>query len=588
MKNKLSNIQIIKKVLNLLKQSSWTVKYYSLFMLWIVMSFIYVLEPFFFLRIINEIEEFYKSWSFEYKELITYILFWSSFIIFSVISGFFYRYYIVDKSILNYYSYIFKKYSKKLIYIKYEDFLSNKSWEIYSIFNKWFKDSFNLLFLLFLDVVRSISWVIIIIFLLLYINTLMTLITISMIPFLIYLWYFFNKKTVKLQLESNDIEDRNYWILADSITNTSLVKNLNIEKDISNILDINVDNALKRQFPISKRWSISDVSTQFLVMIARALILITWIYLISIWELSLSLLFFYFSFIWQIYFPISFIFSKLRNIQEQITSIWKFFHVLDDLEKEDLDKWINIEKVYWEIKFRNVGFQYNKWKEIFKNLNFEISPWEKIAFVGNTWAGKSTIVNLIFRLWDINSWEILLDWLNISHINKKSLRKHTWLVAQDNSLFNISIKENLMFAKKDATKEEIYEALKKAEANFVFKLEKWIDTVIWERWLKLSGGERQRLSIARLFLKNPEILVLDEATSALDNKTEKYIHKAIEKIMKWRTSIIIAHRLSTIQNADKIFMMEDWKIVESWNYNELMNKKWKFYELANPDKLLIN
>jgi ABC-type multidrug transport system fused ATPase/permease subunit len=112
--------------------------------------------------------------------------------------------------------------------------------------------------------------------------------------------------------------------------------------------------------------------------------------------------------------------------------------------------------------------------------------------------------------------------------------------------------------------------------------------VIWERWLKLSGWEKQRLAIARLFLKNPKILVLDEATSALDNKTEKLVQKALDKLMKWRTSIVIAHRLSTIQNSDKIFMLEDWKIVESWNYNELMNNKSKFYSLANPEHLIIN
>ena len=138
------------------------------------------------------------------------------------------------------------------------------------------------------------------------------------------------------------------------------------------------------------------------------------------------------------------------------------------------------------------------------------------------------------------------------------------------------------------TKKDIEKALKNAEAHFVFDLKDWINTIVWEKWLKLSWWEKQRLSIARLFLKNPKILVLDEATSALDNKTERLVQKALDKLTKWRTSIVIAHRLSTIQNADKIFVLENWKIVEIGNYKELMGKKAKFYNLANPEHLILN
>jgi len=145
-------------------------------------------------------------------------------------------------------------------------------------------------------------------------------------------------------------------------------------------------------------------------------------------------------------------------------------------------------------------------------------------------------------------------------------------VSQDNSLFNLSIEENLRFANPKATKKDVKQALKKAEAHFVFELPEGIKTVIGERGLKLSGGEKQRISIARLFLKNPEILILDEATSALDNTTEKLIQRSLEKLMKGKTSIIIAHRLSTIQHADCIYVLENGQIVESGNYEELMKK----------------
>lgn len=146
----------------------------------------------------------------------------------------------------------------------------------------------------------------------------------------------------------------------------------------------------------------------------------------------------------------------------------------------------------------------------------------------------------------------------------------------------------MLYAKKDASEKEIFEALEKAEAHFVKKMKDWLDTVIWERWMKLSWWEKQRIAIARLFLKNPEILILDEATSALDNKTEKLVQKALEKLMKGKTSIVIAHRLSTIQNADKIFFLENWEIKESGTYEELIVKNGKFAELANPKNLIIN
>ncbi len=182
----------------------------------------------------------------------------------------------------------------------------------------------------------------------------------------------------------------------------------------------------------------------------------------------------------------------------------------------------------------------------------------------------------------------MLDGQDISTLKKADLRSYIGMVTQDNSLFNLTIRENLMFAKPDATDDELKIALQKASADFVWKLEKGIETMIGERGLKLSGGEKQRLSIARLFLQNPEILVLDEATSALDNKTEKNIQKSLDALMKGKTAIIIAHRLSTIKNVDKIFMIEHGKIIESGTYDELVARGGKFAELANPDRLVIS
>lgn len=197
-------------------------------------------------------------------------------------------------------------------------------------------------------------------------------------------------------------------------------------------------------------------------MLSRFIVLWYWIFLLSKWEINFATLFLFFSFIWYIYFPLSFIFSKLRNIQEQLTSVRNFYsefwHIEADTDENSLNE---INNVKWKIEFRDVTFWYSDDRKILKKINFTINPWEKIAFVWNTWAWKSTIVNLLFRFWDIKSWEILIDWVNINHIKKQSLRKHIWLVAQDNSLFNISIKDNLLFANDKASHDDIKNALKK-------------------------------------------------------------------------------------------------------------------------------
>jgi ABC-type multidrug transport system fused ATPase/permease subunit len=364
---------------------------------------------------------------------------------------------------------------------------------------------------------------------------------------------------------------------------------MTLENSFLKGLNEKVDDLFMRQIQVDKWWSISFIYSASATMFVRILVLGFWVFFILDWSLSFSQLFLFFSYIWFIYTPLAQIFDRLRTMQEQLVYIEKFYKEFDTMEQEKEDKkWKKVKKIQGNIEFKEVDFSYKEWRKILHTLSFEIKKWQKVAFVWDTGAGKSTIIHLILRFWEINKWKILLDTIDIREMNKKSLRSHIGVVSQDNSLFNLSIKENLLFAKSDATKEELHEALRKAQCEFVFDFKDWLDTIIGERGLKLSGWEKQRLSIARLFLKDPEILILDEATSALDNKTEKMVQKALDALMKGRTSIIIAHRLSTIQDADIVFVLEKWKLVESGKYEELIEKKWKLYTLANPDKLMIN
>lgn len=248
--------------------------------------------------------------------------------------------------------------------------------------------------------------------------------------------------------------------------------------------------------------------------------------------------------------------------------------VLSVLETENpiRDKENAIQKDTFKsgISINNISFSYEDY-DVLKNFNIQVPKGKTIALVGQSGSGKSTIANLVTRFYDIERGEILIDGTNIKEISKESLRNLMGMVTQDAILFNETIKNNILIAKEDATDKEIIDALKIANAwEFVSELPKGIETNIGDSGNKLSGGQKQRLSIARAVLKNPPIMILDEATSALDTESEKLVQKALENMMKNRTSIVIAHRLSTIQNADNIIVMQRGEIVEQGKHNELL------------------
>nr|MDD3719956.1 ABC transporter ATP-binding protein [Candidatus Gracilibacteria bacterium] len=580
--------QTIKKLFVNFKKIIGAKMYYSIFAFGLFTSIVSLSEPFVFAKLLNYLEGVLKGNTFSFNELSVFIIFWILLIISTLVTSYIYRYYFVDLNILKFLSETQKKYSHILINMSYNEYLGKKQGEIYRKFDKGTSDQFSILFFVLQEIIKTLSGIFIIIILLFILNWKMAFATVSMLPIMFFMGFYFNKKTVLLQKENNDKGNELMGYLGDNLTNLALVKILSLENSVKKHFQKGYDKLMKDQYGISKRWSIADIYIGVLVMTARLITLLLGAYMVSKGTLSLGYLFLYFSFIGWVYFPLGGMFGRLRDIQKQIVSIQTFYDDFDnlELEKDEFGK-EDLKKVAGDIEFKNVHFSYNKDREILKNINFTIKDGEKIAFVGDTGAGKSTMVNLLFRLWDIERGEILIDGKNIKNINKKSLRCHIGIVMQDNTLFNTSIKANLEIAREKAKNEDIIDALKKAKADFVFCLKDGIDTVIGERGLKLSGGEKQRLSIARLFLKDPEILILDEATSALDNKTEKEIQKSLDNLMKGRTTIIIAHRLTTIKKVDRIFVLENGKIIETGNYDELIKSKGKFFELANPDKIIM-
>ena len=258
----------------------------------------------------------------------------------------------------------------------------------------------------------------------------------------------------------------------------------------------------------------------------------------------------------------------------------RIFEIMDTkqtiCDKQDA---IEVDDIKGEVNFKNVTFGYDEVK-VLKDVSCDVKAGETIALVGPTGAGKSTIVNLISRFYDIDSGELLIDGKNIKDIKLESLRTKMAVMTQDNYIFSGTIRENIMYGKLDATEEEMIAAAKAVHAHdFICKLEKGYDTPLTARGGELSNGQRQLLAFARTMLSNPRILILDEATSSIDTKTELLVQDGIASMLKGRTSFVIAHRLSTIQNADRIFVVDKQGILESGTPAELMAKKGEYYKL---------
>ncbi|WP_036730213.1 ABC transporter ATP-binding protein [Peptoniphilus mikwangii] len=278
-----------------------------------------------------------------------------------------------------------------------------------------------------------------------------------------------------------------------------------------------------------------------------------------------------------------------EQFQKGMTGIERFYEIMDTKsEIEDSENAIELKDVKGKIEFRDVTFKYEKDTEnVLENFNLNINPGDNIAIVGPSGAGKTTICNLIPRFYDVSYGEILVDGANIKNVTLKSLRNNIGIVQQDVYLFSGTVMDNIRYGNPSATDDEVLRASELAGAReFIEQLPEKFDSYVGERGVKLSGGQKQRISIARVFLKNPPILILDEATSALDNKSEQIVQESLEKLTKGRTTLTIAHRLTTVQNADEILVMRDRKIIERGTHDELMKNQGYYFDLYTKGGLL--
>lgn len=267
------------------------------------------------------------------------------------------------------------------------------------------------------------------------------------------------------------------------------------------------------------------------------------------------------------------------QIQTAVAGAERVFEVMDEpLEDKSGEK--NMDDLKGIIRFKNVNFSYTKEKQVLYDFNLEVKAGQKVALVGSTGSGKTTVVNLLMRFYDVDSGEIQIDDVNIKDIDCDSLRRNTAIVLQDTVLFADSIENNLRYSNSSATDEQMYMAARMSNCDsMIRKMPQGYDTQLMSEGENISQGQRQLLSIARAFLAQPKILILDEATSSVDTRTEKHIQDAMVKLMKDRTSLIIAHRLSTIQDADLIVVMDEGRIAETGSHANLLAKKGKYYQL---------
>ena len=415
------------------------------------------------------------------------------------------------------------------------------------------------------------------------INVYVTLVVLLVTPLAMLVAGLIAKNTYKHFKSQSERRARMTGIVDEMIAGLGTVKNFNMEKEIENEFKES-DEALRvasqNAIFIS---AIAFPATRFVNSLVYAGVAISGALLAITGKMSVGQLTSVLSYATQYTKPFNEISGVVTELQNSFACAARVFALIDEEEiLPDRDVNNKIENVDGNVEISHVYFSYDKSKKLIEDLNLDVKAGQRIAIVGPTGSGKSTIINLLMRFYDIDSGSIKIEGKNINDITRKSIRENFGMVLQETWLKNASIRDNIAFGKPDATFEEIEAAAKEAYADsFIKRLPDVYDTIVTEGGENLSAGQRQLLCIARIMLVLPPMLILDEATSSIDTMTEARISKAFDKMMTGRTSFVVAHRLSTIKNADVILVLKDGHIIEQGNHNELMEMKGFYYELNN-------
>ena len=414
-------------------------------------------------------------------------------------------------------------------------------------------------------------------------------VTLVTILLYIYLTYIITQWRLKFRRRMNEADNMVSSKLVDSLLNYETVKYFNNE----NYEFDRLDNSLKdyEGAAVENEFSLSYLNiTQTVVIITGITLMLSMsVFDIKAGAISIGGFVVINAYMFQLYQPLNFFGSVYRNIRQSLTDMENLFSLWSEKPYETNQNANLLQSTEASIRFENVSFDYDVRRTIIQNISFEVPDGKKVAIVGPTGAGKSTISRLLFKFYNPKSGSIYVNNQNIKEISQQSLRKIIGVVPQDTVLFNETIYYNISYGNPEAAEQEIYEAAKNADIHeFIKTLPDGYNTLVGERGLKLSGGEKQRVAIARAILKKPSIFFFDEATSALDTTTEKEIQKNLEMISNNKTTLVIAHRLSTAADADNIIVLDKGKIIEQGRHEELLKLNGKYSEMWNKQKNIIS
>ncbi|MCK6221082.1 ABC transporter ATP-binding protein/permease [Staphylococcus capitis] len=416
----------------------------------------------------------------------------------------------------------------------------------------------------------------------------LTIAAIFIFPFYILTVYFFFGRLRQLTRVRSQALAEVQGFLHERVQGMSVIKSFAIEDNEAQNFDHRNSHFLKRAFQHTRWNAYSFAAINTVTDLGPIIVIGVGAYLVINGAITVGTLAAFVGYLEQLFGPLRRLVSSFTTLTQSFASMDRVFQLMD--EDYDIKNGIGaqpIEIKKGQIDLKNVSFKYNDNElEVLHDINLTINKGETVAFVGMSGGGKSTLISLIPRFYDVTSGEILVDGNNVKDFLTVSLRNQIGLVQQDNILFSDTVKENILLGRPDATDDEIVEAAKMANAHdFIMNLPEGYDTEVGERGVKLSGGQKQRLSIARIFLNNPPILILDEATSALDLESEAIIQEALDVLSKDRTTLIVAHRLSTTTHADKIVVMENGQIVETGTHQELIQKQGAYEHLYSIQNL---
>jgi len=440
-----------------------------------------------------------------------------------------------------------------------------------------------------MNVWLDLSTIIIAIVIMVSLNVKLTIVALIALPFYaISVKYFFGRLRDLTRKRSGALAGVQSY-LHERVAGMSIIKSFTLEQHEQEIFDEANGEFRKAALNHSKWNAISAMVVNTITDIAPLVVIGYAAYEVINGRVTVGELVAFSAYIERLYSPLRRLVSSSTILTQSIASMDRMFELMDETyDVQDKPNAIELPKVNGKVEFDHVSFLYDKdnGKSILNDVNFTIEAGQTVAFVGMSGGGKSTIVSLLPRFYDVSSGAVRLDGIDVRDVTIKSLRQQIGIVLQDNILFSSSVKENILMGNPNATDEEVYAAAKAANAHdFIINLPEGYDTKVGERGVKLSGGQKQRIAIARVFLKNPSILVLDEATSALDLESEALIQDSLERLASERTTIIIAHRLSTITHADNIFVIEHGQVVENGTHAELMEKQGSYYNLFQVQKL---